>query len=61
MAKIGNETKLILKLATDQAKAKYEAIMKDKGQLVDYQNGYAKAFYDWINILQLIVLELEGK
>jgi len=61
MAKIGNEAKLILKLATDRVTAKYSEVMNDKGRLVDYQRGYADAYHCWVNVLQIIVSELESK
>ncbi len=67
MAKIGNETKLILKLAeehfekryTQHADCEHPDTLPEKAQ--GYRDGYRRAVNDYKLLISDILYELEGK
>jgi len=59
MAKIGNETKLILKLAKERHQNLKDSRTQTPNE--DYQQGYHRCFDDVWRILDEIVLNLESK
>ena len=58
MARVGNEAKLILRLARERAKQLKEA--RTKTPEISYKMGYEKAYEDIWRTLEDIVLELEN-
>jgi hypothetical protein len=65
MAKLGNEAKLVLKLANERMKAVRQSRLEKKalagGMDMTWVSGYDRAFEDWERTLELITQELEGK
>jgi len=61
MAKIGNESKLILKLAKEQMSRRNKRVQEDGGGTVDGKAAYQYAHNDWLGTLSSIVRELEAK
>jgi len=61
MARIGNETKLVLKLAYQKVVALRDSYPDMKNDASEWGAGYRKAFDDWNTTLAGIVLSLEGK
>ncbi len=59
MARIGNETKLILKLAEQRHKELQESRIRTPDE--KYRVGYQRCFEDIWSILYRIVTEIEGK
>ena len=57
MARVGNEAKLILRLAKERAKQLKESRTKTHSN--DYKMGYEKAYEDIWRTLEDVVLELE--
>lgn len=60
MARIGNEARLLLKLAEEQTEAKKAQLLKGSAPDV-YKNGYVDSRNDYISTLQKIVRELEDR
>jgi len=61
MAKLGNETKLVLKLANERMKAVRQTRLLRQEEGNGWRLGYDRAFEDWERTLELISQELEGK
>lgn len=60
MAKISNEAKLILTLATERMREHLHAVQKEL-QKGDYREGYHDAYHAWLRTLQDIELTLEAE
>ena len=59
MAKLGNETKLVLKLANERMKALRESRLLRQQEGNVWREGYDKAYQDWDGMLAYIAKELE--
>lgn len=60
MAKVGNEVKLILRLAYEQAEQVIEAY-KGQGVGADYLRGFITGMHRYNENLKAIILDLESK
>ena len=60
MAKVGNEAKLILSLASQRA-LRLSKLRANSETTEDYEKGFNEGFYAYGNILLDIVAELEQK
>ena len=59
MAKVGNEARLILRLAAKEVDQVVEAVLNDSSNGQGFKNGYVKAVYAYQDILAEIVRSLE--
>ena len=61
MAKIGNEAKLILRLAEDRAKDRADAVCNVHGEDDPYAEGFGDGVQEYMDMLSNIVKDLEAK
>lgn len=61
MANIGNEAKLILKLAKERAEKRKCELLSCGALSTSEQAAYTQAHSDWLGILDQVVTELEKK